>query len=111
MFFFLAILDDQSIMFPVLSGLFLQVKAKKIHLDERILVDKFVKVTTLHGDPIHITRALAMKSEVNARLGHFETALNAFALLETTYLVKSHHEGICKEYGSDRAAQGESALV
>ena len=92
------------------SGLFLQIKAGKIQLDERILVDKFVKVAKLHGDDVHFTRALAMKSEVNARLGHFETALYAFALLETIYDAGSHHEGICKAYGSDRAAQGESTL-
>jgi len=106
-----AILEDHSCVFPIFSGLFLQIKAGTIKIDERSLVDKFVKVTKMNGDPIHYMRALAMKSEVNARLGHFDTSLFAFSLLETMYDAASHHEGLCKSYGSDRAAQAFSAAI
>jgi hypothetical protein len=106
-----AMLEDHSIFFPVFSGLFLQIKAGKVeNMDERALADKFVDVTKLHGDDVHVTRALAMKCEVNARLGHFNTALNSFDLLKTIYDPALHHEGVCKAYGTDRSAQGECPL-
>ena len=89
----------------------MQIKAGKIELDERVLVDKFVKATKLQGDNVHIARALAMKCEVNARLCHFETAVATISLLENVYDADSHHEGICKAYGSDRAAQAFSAAI
>lgn len=80
-------------------------------IDETVLVDKFVKVTKLNGDDIHFLRALAMKGEVNARLGKYKTALFASALIDSVYAVEDHHEGICKSYGSDRAAQALSASI
>lgn len=96
---------------PIFSGLFLQIKAGKVDLDERILVDKFVKVTKLNRDDVHFIRALAMKGEVNARLGHYKSALSASALLASAYDAETHHESICKAYGSDRAAQGMLLLT
>lgn len=74
-------------------------------------MDKFAKTAKVNGDPVHFTRALAMKAEVNARLGHFETAIDAIALLETIYSAEQHHDGICKAYGSDRSAQGISFSI
>jgi len=96
---------------PIFSGLFLQIKTGKVDIDETVLVDKFVKVAKLNGDDIHFLRALAMKGEVNSRLGNYKTALFASALIDSVYDANVHHEGICKSYGSDRAAQALSASI
>jgi hypothetical protein len=82
-----------------------------VDIDETVLADKFVKVAKLNGDVIHFLRALAMKGEVNSRLGNYKTALFASALIESVYDVEVHHEGICKSYGSDRAVQALSASI
>lgn len=96
---------------PIFSGLFLLIKGGTVDLDERVIVDKFVKVAKLNGDNVHFLRALAMKGEVNARLGEFNVALHASALIASVYDAETHHDAICKSYGSDRAAQALSASI
>lgn len=72
---------------------------------EQGLVAKFVDETRLHGDPIHYARALAMQSDMFARQCDFESALSTHDHLKEIYHPDCHSSGICREYGSDRAAQ------
>lgn len=104
-------------MFPIFSGLFICLKFGHIEQDDKCtyeqdLVKQFVNETRLNGDPVHYTRALAMLGELQGRLGNLDKAFEALRELETVYDVEAHSAGICKAYGSDRAAQlfGVSSL-
>ncbi len=103
-------ITDRSVVFPIFSGLFLLIKLGAIKQDENCsyehgLVAKFVEETRLHGDPIHYVRALAMLSDMFARQCDFESALSTHDRLKEIYQPNCHSGGICREYGSDRAAQ------
>ena len=59
----------------------------------------------LSNDPVHYARAVAMQSEILAKDGRFEEALEAFATMKTTYDVDEHSDLVSKHYGTDRCAQ------
>uniref|UniRef100_A0A7S4N5B2 Uncharacterized protein n=1 Tax=Odontella aurita TaxID=265563 RepID=A0A7S4N5B2_9STRA len=104
---------DRSIVFPIFSCLFLFLKSGKLEQTGRQenfkenLVRSFVRESELHGDPVHLTRALAMQAEVHAQAGRWEEALESFNELEQIYDAK-YSGAICKAYGSDRSAQAYS---
>lgn len=103
-------LKDRSIVFPIFSGLCLALKWGNIQDDnecsyEQELVQRFVNETVLHSDPVHIARAVAMQANLLARIGKLKKALEVQRQLECTYDADEHSAGICKCYGSDRAAQ------
>jgi len=75
---------------------------------EQSLAARFTAEAHLCGDPIHYTRALAMQAETSARLGDFEGALSFHYKLRVVYRLEDHSDGICRAYGSDRAAQSIS---
>lgn len=108
---------EHSIVFPIFSGLFVLIKGGKCKRQdekfefERKLCSKFVKAAKLHADPVHYTRALAMKAEVDARRRHFEDALDSFATLKTIYDATEHSEAISEAYGTDRTAQAYSSAI
>jgi hypothetical protein len=82
--------------------------ALKEHEDpsyELNLVKRFVTETERHGDPIHLSRALAMEADAHAKLNRFELALKSIARLRKIYQPEQHTRLICHAYGSDRVAQ------
>jgi tetratricopeptide (TPR) repeat protein len=110
-------LKDPTIMFPIFSGMVVFLKGGKILQDndcsfEQNLAYKFVAETGNLGDPVHITRALAMLCEVQARAGQYSDALATFVEIENVYDPEKHSEAICKAYGTDRTAHAfaQSAL-
>jgi hypothetical protein len=110
-------LKDPTIIFPVFSGLVVFLKGGKILQDkdcsfEQNLASKFVADAENLGDPVHITRALAMLCEVQARAGLYSDALATFGEIANMYDPEKHSEGICKAYGTDRSAHAfaQSAL-
>ncbi|GMH59791.1 hypothetical protein TrRE_jg3657 [Triparma retinervis] len=103
------IVQDASIVFPIISGLTLALKWGTIRDDENAtfeknLVNAFIESAHAFGDMAHVTRALALKGVMNQRLGLWEKALEAEDELEECYDV-SLTSKICEAYGSDRAAQ------
>jgi len=102
-------LKDRTIYFSVFSGLFIVIKGGHItdpkNLYEQDLAMRFVEQARLHGDPVHITRALAMQSLLFGGLGKFEEALEAQHRVEELYDAETLSEGIVKAYASDRVAQ------
>lgn len=97
-------------LFPIFSGLCLALKWGRIHDDaektyEQELVARFVLEANRHGDPIHEARALAMQGVMFYSLGKLNDCLETQRKLNEVYDVNEHSTGICKSYGSDRAAQ------
>jgi hypothetical protein len=106
-------LPDPTVVFPVFSGMLVFLKGGAILQDtdcsfEKNIAQKFVRDAEELGDPVHYMRALAMLCEVQARSGDCQTALQTFALLRSEYEPEKHHQGICKSYGTDRAAHAYS---
>ena len=99
----------RTVKFPIYSMLFLYVKTGKIHQEDRQyfmtqLSEGFVKDATLHGDPVHLSRALAMRAEVCANFGRLQEAICNTDALRQVYDTKCSKD-ICNAYGSDRSAQ------
>jgi hypothetical protein len=69
------------------------------------LVKRFVTETERHGDPIHLSRALAMEADAHAKLNNFELALTSVDRLRRIYQPERHSSQVCEAYGSDRVAQ------
>ena len=69
------------------------------------LVERFVKETERHGDPVHYGRALAMQGETCHRLGKFEDAIASHLRLKKIYDVNKHSADVVASYASDRCAQ------
>jgi hypothetical protein len=104
-------IKDRAFIFPIYSGMFFLLKygalcnpseQVQIELD---LVDKFVKETKRHGDPVHYSRALAMQSETFHRVGRFDDAIQCHLKLREVYNVDEHSAGVVASYASDRCAQ------
>jgi len=72
---------------------------------EQELVANFMYEARHIGNPVHITRALAMEVDFYCLAGQYERALNSHSLLEEIYDVDEHSALICEAYGSDRSAQ------
>lgn len=107
---------DNSITFPIFSGLFLVLKMGVIEQDEESsyeigLCKQFVEQTRLNNDPVHYGRAVAMQGETLARLGKFEEALETLEVIKSIYDIESQHAAICKAYGSDRVGQAFSHSI
>ena len=101
-------MKDRSVFFTLYSGLFLLYKNKYIKdedgsAQQRMATD-FVNQAVLHGDPIHIARALAMEGLTLGLAGKYEEALSVQKKLEEVYSPELT-EGLIREYTSDRAAQ------
>jgi len=103
---------DRSLIFPCFSGIFVFLKGGKIQKPasfETDLVRRFVAETKKHhdlaGDPVHYARALAMQTEILAKDGRFDEALEAFATMKTVYDIDEHSDLVSKSYGTDRCAQ------
>ena len=99
----------RTVKFPIYSILFLYVKTGKIHQKDRQyfmaqLSEGFVKDATIHGDPVHLSRALAMRAEVCSNFGKHQEAICDTDALRQVYDSK-YSEDICNAYGSDRSAQ------
>jgi len=104
-----ASLKDRSIYFILYSGMFNFIQSGLIAEDKEVdkegVAVRFVEQACIHGDPIHITRAIAMESLTMSLLGKFDEAIVAQKRLERIYSAEKLSEGICREYASDRAAQ------
>lgn len=101
-------LVDRSVYFPLYSGLFVLYKNGVINDGEmslESLASGFVKQATIHGDPVHIARAIAMEGLTMASLGKYKEALESQEKLQKVYCAKTLSSSICKEYATDRAAQ------
>uniref|UniRef100_A0A7S2LAG3 Uncharacterized protein n=1 Tax=Leptocylindrus danicus TaxID=163516 RepID=A0A7S2LAG3_9STRA len=103
-------IEDHAMLFPIFSGLCLALKWGRIKDDaektyEQELVARFVLEANRHGDPIHEARALAMQGVMFYSLGKLDDCLETQRKLDDVYDVNEHSTGICKSYGSDRAAQ------
>jgi hypothetical protein len=103
-------ISDRSFIFPVFSGLFLAIKDDQIEQDEACsyeqdLLAQFVEETKKHGNPLHIARALAMQAETLGRLAMFEGGLQVFEQMCKVYIPERHSSELCRQYGSDQAAQ------
>uniref|UniRef100_A0A7S0GE41 Uncharacterized protein n=1 Tax=Proboscia inermis TaxID=420281 RepID=A0A7S0GE41_9STRA len=101
-------LKDRTVFFILYSAQFgllqsLDVKNKLVIQTE--LAKKFVEQAQIHGDPVHIARALAMEGLVLAGRGMFEDAIDAQKRLEKIYFAEKHSAGVINEYATDRAAQ------
>lgn len=69
---------------------------------------RFVCETKQHGDPVHLSRALAMQAEMFNRLADFRAALESVSEIFTVYDASKHSAAVCHAYGSDRVAQAIS---
>lgn len=101
------LLEDRSIIFPVFSGLFIALRFghnEDFNYEEG-LVSMFLRETKLYNDPIHYSRALAMRAEMLARHGEIAEALQSAHVLRELYIVEDHTGPISKAYGSDRSGQ------
>ena len=97
-------------LFPIFSGLCLALKWGRLQDDEartyeQELVARFVLEAGRNGDPIHEARALAMQGVMFYNMGKLDECLETQRKLDQVYDVRQHSSGICKSYGSDRAAQ------
>ena len=97
-------------LFPIFSGLCLALKWGRLKDNEarsyeQELVARFVLEAKRNGDPIHEARALAMQGVMFYNMGKLEQCLETHHTLDKVYDVRTHTKGICKAYGSDRAAQ------
>lgn len=101
-------MKDRSVFFILYSGLFLLFKNKYIKDEDgsalQQMASDFVEQATIHGDPVHIARALAMQGLTLGLAGKYKDALVVQKRLEEVYS-PALSEGICREYTSDRAAQ------
>ena len=105
----------RSVKFPIYSMLFLYIKTGSIQQENRQyfmtqLSEDFVTDATLHGDPVHLSRALAMRAEVCSNFGRLEEAINSVETLRCVYDPKFSNQ-ISKAYGSDRSAQCFSLMA
>ena len=104
-------IGDRSFIFPIYSGMFFLLKygvlcePSEMVATEIDLVDRFVKETERHGDPVHYGRALAMQGETCHRLGKFEDAIESHMKLKQIYNIDEHSARIVASYASDRCAQ------
>uniref|UniRef100_A0A7S1BMB6 Phosphodiesterase n=1 Tax=Corethron hystrix TaxID=216773 RepID=A0A7S1BMB6_9STRA len=101
-------MKDRRVFFAVISGLFVCVKnglCEDRGLSVESLAKTFVEQAEIHGDPVHIARALSMESLAFASLGKFEDAIASQKKLEKIYSADELSKGIILEYASDRAAQ------
>ncbi len=104
-------IKDRTLVFPIYSGLFLLLKfGRFINPSEAKdyednLVSNFVEETRLNGDPVHYSRALAMKAEFFSRQAAYEDALICHEKLKKVYDVKKHSALVVEAYSSDRSAQ------
>jgi len=103
-------LENHAMLFPIFSGLCLALKWGRLKDDEsrsyeQEVVARFVHEAKVHGDPVHEARALAMQGVMFYNLGLLDKCLQTQSKLDEVYDVKRHSKGICKAYGSDRAAQ------
>jgi hypothetical protein len=101
-------MTDRSVFFTLYSGLFLLYKNKYIEDEDgsaqELMATDFVEQAKLHGDPIHIARALEMEGLTLGLAGKYEEAFVVQKQLEKVYSPELT-EGIIREYTSDRAAQ------
>jgi hypothetical protein len=100
---------DRSIIFPVYSGIFPWLKGGKIFGDEngffeQNLARKYVREAKLYRkDPVHYLRALAVLSEMTAKIGDYTTAIRLSEYIMTMYKQEKHSLAMEKAYGVDRA--------
>ena len=101
-------MKDKSVFFTLFSGMFLLYKNKYIKDEDgsalQRMASDFVEQASLHGDPVHIARALALQGLTLGLAGKYEEALSVQTKLEEVYS-PALSEGICREYTSDRSAQ------
>mmetsp|Transcript_24801 Transcript_24801/g.34650 ORF Transcript_24801/g.34650 Transcript_24801/m.34650 type:complete len:559 (+) Transcript_24801:1-1677(+) len=101
--------EDRSVFFVLYSGRFSLLYIGAIPDDGLILqmeiANKFVEQAQIHGDPVHICRALSMKSLTLSRQGKFEEAIAAQKQLEEIYHAETLCDVICQEYSCDHTAQ------
>jgi len=100
---------DRSIIFPVYSGIHPWLKGGKIFNDkngyfEQNLARKFVNESKLYRkDPVHHFRALAMLSEVTAKIGNYAVAIEISETIMRVYNLEKDSLHFEKIYGVDRA--------
>lgn len=95
---------------PVLSGLLSTDFEREEQHEQEIpghesLLEMFVRVAQIEGDPIHLARALAMKSSYYADHGYFERALEDFYSLRSFYNAQEHSHFLRGQYGKDYAME------
>ena len=103
-------IEDRTIVFTLISGLCLGLKWGTIDDDENSsfeqeLIDRFIIEAEAHGDATHISRALALKEILFARLGSYKRAILCHHDLERLYDPITFPKPISQSYGSDRAGQ------
>eukprot|EP00957_Ditylum_brightwellii_P155643 11848468-Ditylum_brightwellii.AAC.1 len=105
-------LKDRTVFFTLYSGYFAIVQSggAVVNADEKNflqidLARSFVEQARIHGDPVHLARALAMEGLSLAGMGKFDEAISAQKQLEEVYCAERLSDGIIREYSTDRAAQ------
>jgi len=105
-------LKDRTVFFTLYSGYFtvVQIGGAAVNADEKNflqidLARSFVEQARIHGDPVHLARALAMEGLSLAGMGKFDEAISAQKQLEEVYCAERLSDGIIREYSTDRAAQ------
>lgn len=109
-------LSDATLIFAIFSGLMVFLKGELIiqdddHEFEQNLAERFCQEAKMLRDPIHYSRALAVKCDVQGRRGNFQEAIDTFEVLKNTYLIEEHSQRLSKHYGTDRAAQMYSQVA
>jgi len=109
-------MKDRTFVFPIYSGLYFALKfyvdPSELEAYELDLVSNAVEQARLHGDPVHISRFLAMQADSYRRYGKYEVALLCHDKLKRIYNVKKHSALVIEYYRSDRSAQnfGNTAI-
>jgi hypothetical protein len=103
-------------MIPVLSGLCDANLEKDPNndqqsLEQESLIKQFVTLAAEVGDPIHLSRALAMEAGFFAQQGNFDVALEVQRRLMNVYVGKDHSHRLAKRYEKDFAMETTSQSV
>lgn len=103
-------------MIPVLSGLCDANLEKdpnndQLSLEQESLIKQFVTVATEEGNPLHLSRALAMEAGFFAQQGQFEKALDVQRRLLEVYIAKEHSHRLVKRYQKDFAMEAISQSI
>ena len=101
---------NHELVLPIVSGLCSIVIQRSssdngLLLSKSDLIESFVDEARVRDEPVHLSRALAMKACFFAQLGDFESAVRTHEDLVGVYDPQNVSRRIREEYGKDFAAQ------
>ena len=101
-------LRDPSIIFPVLSGLCMRYSGNLLPDDEyhhnwMSIVEAFETTAVDSKIPVHIVRALSLKSLLGYCSNHFKEAVDLVDKMDEIYVHQNHSDQLIHIYGADRA--------